>query len=104
MRTSASKYPFVLIAEIVAESGGTLAVEHHQLRESRRFADGFSVTGDGLFGFGNGRILIPQYVWPEPTVQRFLVGPQRVTTHTRAGVKKRPIIFVGVVEILDQVQ
>ena len=64
----------ILIADIVAESCSALAVEDHQLRESRRVANSFSVAGDGLFGFDDGRVLVPQYVRPEPAVQRFLVG------------------------------
>ena len=64
----------VLIPDIVAESCSTFAVEHHQLRETGRFADGFSVAGDGVFGLDDGRVLVPQYIRPEPAVQGFLVG------------------------------
>lgn len=72
----AIKANFVEIARIVADSGGALAIEHHKLRESRRAAEYFSVTGDGVFGFHLGRILIPQYGRPQSAVQRFTVGPQ----------------------------
>lgn len=96
------KEHFVLIAEIVAESGGALTVEHHKLRESRRVADCFFVSGDGLFGFNHGRILSTQYVWPEPAVQCLLVRPQSITADAEARVQKRAILFVGGVEILDQ--
>ena len=34
----------------------TFAVEHNQLRDSGRFAEGFSLIGNGLFGFRDGRI------------------------------------------------
>ena len=94
----------ILIPDVVAESGGAFAVEHHQLRESGRFADSFFVTGDRLFGFHDGRILVPQYIRPEPAVQRFLVGLQNVRAQSKTGVKKRLIVLVGGVEILNQAQ
>ena len=93
---------FVLIAEVVAESGGALAVEHHQFRQSRRIADCFSVSGDSLFGFNHGRILVAQHVWPKPAVQHFLIRPQSITADAEARMKKRAILLVGGVEILDQ--
>src|ERR1700693_1650106 len=41
---------FIMIPNIVAESCGPFAVEDHHLREPRRFANSFSVAGDGVFG------------------------------------------------------
>ena len=41
----------ILIPDIVAVSSSAFAVEHHQFRESGRFANGLFVTGDRLFGF-----------------------------------------------------
>ena len=64
----------ILIPDVAAEPGSAFAVENHQLRESGRFADSFSVTGDRLFGFHDGRILVSQYIRPEPAVQSFLIG------------------------------
>jgi len=93
---------FVLIAEVVAESGGALAVEDHQFRQSRRVADCFSVCGDGLFGFNHGRLLVAQHVRPKPAVQRFPVGPQSITAQAEARMKKRAILLVDGIEILDQ--
>ena len=78
MPTRQLKATFVLIARIVADSGGALAIEHHKLRECRRVSDCFSVTGDGVFRFGHGRILIPQYGRRQSAIQRFPVAPQRV--------------------------
>jgi len=96
------KVAVLLIPDIAAESRSAFAVENHQLRESGRFADSFSVTGDRLFGFHDGRILVPQYIRPQPAVQRFLVGFQNVRAQSKTGVKKRLIIPVGGGEILNQ--
>ena len=49
----------ILIPDIVAESCSPLAVEDHQLRETGRFANSFSVAGDGVFGLDDGRVLVP---------------------------------------------
>ena len=78
----------VLIAEISAESGSAFAVEHHQFGESGWFANSFFITGDPLFGFHDGRILIPQYVRPEPAVECFLVAFQNVLAQPKTDVKK----------------
>jgi hypothetical protein len=94
----------VLIADVAAEPGSPFAVEHHQFREPGRFANSLSVTGNGLFGLSDRRILVPQHVWPEPAVQRFLVGPQNVLAQAEASVKKHLIIFVRGVKVLDQSQ
>jgi hypothetical protein len=94
----------ILIPNVAAEPRGAFAVEDHQLRESSQVADGFSVTGDRLFGFHDGRILVSQDIRPEPAVQRFLVRLQNIRALPKTGVKKRLIILVGGVEILNQAQ
>src|ERR1017187_2184177 len=94
----------ILIPNVAAEPRGAFAVEDHQLRESSQVADGFSVTGDRLFGFHDGRILVSQDIRPEPAVQRFLVRLQNIRAQPKTGVKKRLIILVGGVEILNQAQ
>jgi hypothetical protein len=58
----------ILIADIVAEARSPFAVEDHQLHETRRFANSFSVAGDGPLGLDDGSVLAPQYIRPEPTV------------------------------------
>jgi hypothetical protein len=94
----------ILIPDIVAESCSTFAVEHHQLRETSRFANSFSVAGDGVFGLDDGRVLALQHIRPEPAVQRFFVRRENVLAQSEAGVKKRPIVLVGRLEILNQAQ
>jgi len=48
-----------------------------------------------LFGFYDGRILVAQYIRPEPAIERFLAGLQNVLAQSKTGVKKLLIIFVG---------
>jgi hypothetical protein len=45
-----------------------------------------------------------QYVRPEPAVERFLVWFQNVLGQSKTGVKKRLVVFVGGVEILNKPQ
>jgi hypothetical protein len=49
-----------------------------------------------LFGFHDGRVLIPQYVRPEPAVECFLVGFQNVLAQSKTGVKKSLVVLGGV--------
>jgi len=65
---------FILVADIVGEASSIFAIKHHQLCEPGRFANRLSVTGNGLFRFCNGNILVTQRVRPEPAVQCFFVG------------------------------
>jgi hypothetical protein len=46
----------------------------------------------------------PRLYRPEPAVQRFLVRLQNIRAQPKTGVKKRLIILVGGVEILNQAQ
>ena len=85
----------ILIADVAAESRSAFAVKCHQFRESDGVADSLFVTGDCLFGFYDGRILIAQYLRPEPAIERFLVGLQHVLAQSKAGVKKSLIVLVG---------
>jgi hypothetical protein len=65
-------------------------------------ANCFLVIGNGLFGSCNRRVLFPKDVRIKPPVYRLLVRFQDVPAQAKTGVKKRPIVFVRGVEILDQ--
>ena len=58
----------------------------------------------GFLGFEDRRILVPKTVRPKPPSDRFLVRAQRVLAQAEASVKKRLIVFVRGVKILDQPQ
>ena len=49
-------------------------------------------------------MLVSQDIRPEPAVQRFLVRLKNIRAQPKTGVKKRLIILVGGVEILNQAQ
>lgn len=93
-----------MISDVVAESRRAFTVKHHQFRQSGRSADSFLETGDRLFGFYDGCILVPQDIRPEPAIERFLVGFQNVLAQSKTRVKKRLVVLVGDVEILNQPQ
>jgi len=94
----------VVIYDVAAKPGGALAIENHQLCHSGGIAYGLLVIGNGLLGFGDRRILFPEHVRPEPPVDRLLVCFQDILPQVEAGVKKRLIILLCSVEILDQAQ
>jgi hypothetical protein len=56
------------------------------------------------FAFATRRVLVPQYVRPEPPLYGLLIGLQDVLPETEAGVKKRLIFFTRGIEILKQTQ
>jgi hypothetical protein len=93
-----------VISDVVAESRRSFAVEHHQFRQTGQIADSFLEAGDRLFGLYDGCVLVPQYIRPEPAIECFLVGLQNVLAQSKTGVKKRLVVFVGDVEILNQPQ
>ena len=61
----------MLIPDVAAESRSAFAGKHHQFRESDGVADSLFVTGDRLFGFCDGRVLVAQYIRPELAVERY---------------------------------
>jgi hypothetical protein len=91
----------VLIADVAAESSGLFAIEHHQFRDFGRFAS-LSIAGDCLFRLRDRRVLVPQYVRPEPPLYRLLVWFQDIRTEAEAGVKKRLVFLARGIEILNQ--
>ncbi len=92
----------VLIADVGRKTGGLLAIEGHQLGQSGGVADGLLVTGNCLPRFGDRRILLSKGVRPKPSSDGLLVRFQDVLTQAKTSVKKRPVVQVGSVEILDQ--
>jgi hypothetical protein len=93
---------FILIADVARKTGGLLAIEGHQLGQSGGVADGLLVIGNGLLGFGDRRILLPKSVRPKPSVDGLLVRFQDVLAQAKTSMKKRPVVRVRSVEILDQ--
>jgi hypothetical protein len=99
-----SEVTFVVISNVATEPSGALAIEDHQLCHSDGIADSLLVAGNGFLGLCDGRLLPPKYVRPEPPVYRLLVWLLDILSQVKAGVKKRLIIFVRSVEILNQTQ
>ena len=95
---------FVLIAEVARKTGGLLAIEDHQLGHAGGVADGLLVIGNSLLCLQNGRSLPAEGVRPKPAIHRFFVGTKHILAQAEAGMQKRLIVLVGVVEILDQAQ
>jgi predicted ThiF/HesA family dinucleotide-utilizing enzyme len=104
IRTQRPEVGVVIIADIVTKPSSPFAIENHQLCQSSGIADSFSVIGNGLFGFGDRRVLSAQYVRPKPPIHRLLVRFQDVRPQAKTGVEKHLIISVRSVEILDQTQ
>ena len=98
MRRSSSRRD----ADITRKTSGLLAVEDHQLCQSGGFANCLLVTGNGLLGFGDRCVLLPKDVRPKPPIDGLLVRFKDVFAQAKTGVKKRPIVLVRTVEILDQ--
>jgi hypothetical protein len=55
-----------------------------------------------LLGLQNRRNLAAEGVRPKPAINRFFVGAKHILAQAEAGVKKRPVVRVRSVEILDQ--
>ena len=94
----------VIVSELAREPRRPLAIENHELCQATGFADGLLVIGNGLLGFGDGGVLIPEDVRPKPPIYSLPVRFQDVLAQAQTGVKKHLIILVRSVEILDQAQ
>jgi hypothetical protein len=99
-----SEVTFVVISNVTTEPGGALAIENHQLCHSNGIADSFLVAENGFLGLCDRRILPPKHVRPESPVYRLLVWFHDIFPQVKAGMKKRLIIFVRSVEILNQTE
>jgi len=93
---------FILVAKLSAEISSIFAIEDHQLGESGWFANSLAVSGNGLFGLGNRRILVSQHIRGEPALQRLFVGLQNVAAQAKASMKKGLVVLLESIEILDQ--
>jgi hypothetical protein len=60
------------------------------------------MIGNGLFSFDDRRGPFPKDVRPKPAIYHLLVWFQDVLAQAKTGVKKRLIILVPSVEILEQ--
>jgi hypothetical protein len=95
---------FLLIADIATEPSGLLALENHQLGESRRVTHRLSVIGNGPFRLGDGCVLVPKHVGPKPAIDGLLIGFEHIFAQAKAGMKEGLVIFVRGIEMVNQVQ
>ncbi|MDR6860517.1 hypothetical protein [Variovorax guangxiensis] len=94
--------PLILQANFDAEARRALTVEDHQLRQTLRVANGLLVARDGLLGLGDARVLVPEHVGPEPTVDGDLVRRQDIFAQPETGVKEYLVVLVGRVQVMHQ--
>jgi hypothetical protein len=71
-----------VIADAIAK-GMADAIENHQVGKPFGVAHCPFVIGDGLLGFGDGRVLVPEHVGPKPAIDGFLVGFEYVLAQAK---------------------
>jgi hypothetical protein len=86
-------------------AGHFLAISKHvPLRPIRTEVDYDAAVAslNALLDLGDGRVLVPEHVGPEPTVDGGLVRLQDICAQPETGVKEYLVVLVGRVQVMHQ--
>src|SRR5215469_10934821 len=92
------------MVHVLTESRGPLAVKNQQLCKAHGIPERFPVFTDRPFRTRYRRLLPPEYIRPQPSVDGPFVDLQRVFAQTEPSVKKSSIALICGVEMLKQTQ